>query len=191
MKFALAIAVVSAVGVLAAPHPSPSPWCFRRYAMCFKLKRAVGAFSEAVQTSKALETRSVGTAADGAALTAKLAVHEMAHLMALATDDPNAFIKDLGLDDGSPAPSKTTSEGASKEDGGCQAEGGACWAAKRAADAVLEAIGDDSEEPAPGSLDRRDAEARAECFRPGAECWKAKRDLYALKTAARQVSSSY
>lgn len=62
---------------------------------------------------------------------------------------------------------------ADKDKRWCHRVGMACWKAKRAATAVLEAIGNEKHDPW--------------CHRIGMACWKAKRDLHTIEAVARSI----
>ncbi|KAF6830817.1 clock-controlled pheromone ccg-4 [Colletotrichum plurivorum] len=88
----------------------------------------------------------------------------------------------------------------------CRQIGQPCWRVKRAAEALVEAIGEDEDlskrefnpvskrEPwcrQPGQpCWKRDADPEPWCRQIGQPCWKAARDLHAMKNVARSVIES-
>ena len=218
MKLTLFALTTMAAGVLAAPAPEAEPWCYRpgqgcwkakRTAEaepwcyrpgqgCWKVKRVAEAFSEAVQSAGGLATRSAEPEPylpDGAAAAAQQSLEELAQIIALTAEDPEGFFNGLnpeGGDEGKDkrAPAKREA-GADNDKRWCYRPGQGCWKAKRAAEAVAEAIGEATIEIA--GFAKRDAEPSAEenarrwCYRPGQGCWKAKRDLSAIGAAARDI----
>ncbi|KAF7559868.1 hypothetical protein G7046_g4278 [Stylonectria norvegica] len=103
---------------------------------------------------------------------------------------------------------------ADKDKRWCIRPGQPCWKAKRAAEAVLEAVGDSDEtaEYDPAYFSKRSAEPwcirpgqpcwkrsaeagenleeKRWCIRPGQPCWKAKRDIMAVRAAANDILKS-
>ena len=80
----------------------------------------------------------------------------------------------------------------------CLRPGQGCWKAKRAATAVLNAIGEadpddlQSKPFNPAFFAKREAQPDPEpwCLRPGQGCWKAKRDILAMRAAAFDIIDS-
>ncbi|KAF4594858.1 pheromone precursor protein 1 [Ophiocordyceps camponoti-floridani] len=161
----------------------PEPWCTRPNSICSKVKRAADVFADTVQQSVKQDSAAPRTASEAAAHDA---VVELAQLLAQTGESPEEYIKSLGLNDSED--NKTvakrdvegTSETEAEEKEACLAEGGACWAAKRAVDAVLETV----------NAEQDDAEEEAECSQRGEACWHQKRQLGALRFAANDISSS-
>lgn len=89
---------------------------------------------------------------------------------------------------------------AAEEHRRCTSEGHACWRAKRAAEAVLDAINAGNALTAKREADpqwcggvrgsacwKRAASAEAACYAPSGACTKATRDLHAMYNAARSI----
>lgn len=243
------VLAVAAAGAYAAPAPAaePEPWCWRPGMPCWKVKRAAEAFSESIQSSGALKERTpeadYSNSPGGAAYVTKRSINELAHLASLTARDPAEYYRDLGLETrfaadegnvkreaapepwcwrpGEPCWKRDSSDAPVyvKDKRWCDRPGEPCWKAKRAADAVLEAIGDEKDTGADAPFDpagesghfpaecngprilcwkKREASPEANpeanpepwCWRPGMPCWKAKRDLHALQLAARNIVDS-
>jgi hypothetical protein len=210
MKLTLVVLTTLAAGVLAAPAPEAEPWCYRpgqgcwkakRTAEaepwcyrpgqgCWKVKRVAEAFTDAVQSAGGLATRALP---DDAAFAAQQALEELAQIIALTEDDPEAFFAGLGEDKTDAKEKREAVAEADNDKRWCYRPGQGCWKAKRAAEAVAEAL---SGEIAVDGFAKRDAEPSAEenarrwCYRPGQGCWKAKRDLSAIGVMARDVMAA-
>lgn len=191
MHFAI-IAIATVVsGVLAAP--SPTPFCLRPMQPCWKVKRAVDAFSLA-------STRSTDDT-DGGSLAryATAALDELTSIAADATtkageldrrgQDAATFLQTRELwclqkDENSlavcwkdGAGKKAAEEQHSEEKRWCMGRVQPCWKARRAAESILQARGDETDED----------DASSPCEADGNICWKAKRDLAALHEVARSI----
>ncbi|PHH73426.1 hypothetical protein CDD80_3828 [Ophiocordyceps camponoti-rufipedis] len=157
-----------------------SPWCKRPNSICSKAKRAVDVFADTVLQSVKQDSAAPQTASEAAAHDAVL---KLAQLAAQSSESPEDYIKYLGLEDNKTVAKRdveSTSETEAEEKEACHAEGGACWAAKRAVDAVLATV----------DAEQDDAEDDAECSQRGEACWHQKRQLGALRFAANDISSS-
>ncbi|KYK56087.1 hypothetical protein DCS_08053 [Drechmeria coniospora] len=248
MKIFSAAAVLLGLAAVGSAAPAPEPWCTRPGSGCWKVKRSVEVFSRAIRSSGGLEARSpeadFSNAPGGVAYAVKRAVDHLANVLALSSDNPEQYYKELGLEkefepdsggkvkrEALPNPwctrpgsgcwkkrdatavQKRSCAGAASvcwEDDGetsteekrwCTRPGSGCWKAKRAADAVLEAIGDDDNEALEAAFDpaashshsgarKREASPEPWCTRPGSGCWKVKRDLEAIRAAARSISAA-
>jgi hypothetical protein len=218
--------------------------CWQPGQPCYRVDAAAQALARSLKSSGELSKRTpeaeFSNSPGGAAYLAKRSVNELANLAALTARDPAKYYRDLGLDkvferdeahdvkrDAEAVPwcqrrgfgcwkrDDSGDDDSVKDKRWCGGEGQACWRAKRAADAVLEAIGDGKDEAAPPfdpshhsghypaycegpgilCLKKRtaspDPEASPWCWRPGFGCWKAKRDLQALQVAARKISEAF
>jgi hypothetical protein len=216
----------------AVPNPAPEaeavPWCMRVGQSCWKAKRAAEAFAGAVSSSGGLQARTpeadISHSQGGAAYYAKRSLNELANLVALVEDDPVSFYEALALEnefppdtettgDDSNEPEKRSAEAAAEDKRWCMRVGQSCWKAKRAAEAVLDAIGTRSTEDfstkpfdpkfavkrdaepwcmrVGQSCWKRDADPEPWCMRVGQSCWKAKRDLQAMSVVARSIVEAY
>lgn len=184
----------------AAPAPEPEPWCWRPGQPCWKVKRATDAFSVAIRSSGGLQERTpeadYSNAPGGAAYMTKRSVNELANVVALATREPEAYYKGLGLnkeffvDDGkidkreaSPDPwcwrpgqpcwkrDSTDDDVSVKDKRWCVRPGEPCWKTKRAADSVLEAI-DKDEAANKDASDAAPFHFPESCDGPRVLCWK-------------------
>ncbi|TPX15536.1 uncharacterized protein E0L32_004234 [Thyridium curvatum] len=235
MRFTSVLALVASASAVAMPEPPSSKdargWCPIRGQPCWKVKRAAEALTEALAV-RADEghpaVRAVGPAADHA----RRAVESLAAAVAAVTDDPEAYIAALYLDEAFPqggdedaavekrGPSavdaveergwcpirgqpcwKKTRRGEQEARGWCPIRGQPCWKAKRAAGAVIDAIGGANFAkrealPEAGWCPIRGqpcwkreemAGLEARCFAEGGACAKAQRDLDAIYKAARSV----
>lgn len=107
MKLSLiAVAALSAVSVnaiaiaVADANPSPEAFCMFRKKNCWNRKRAVDAFSQALQSSggyKESRAADISNHPGGAAYHAKRSFEELAALVASAYPDPETLYKDLNL----------------------------------------------------------------------------------------------
>lgn len=215
----------------AVPNPAPEaeavPWCMRVGQSCWKAKRAAEAFSGAISSSGGLQARTpeadISHSKGGAAYFAKRSLNELANLVALVEDDPVSFYEALALENEFEADTETTDdavtaekrsvEDQAKDKRWCMRVGQSCWKAKRAAEAVLGAIGSRATEDFGSkpfdpkfavkrdaepwcmrvgqSCWKRDADPEPWCMRVGQSCWKAKRDLQAMSVVARSIVDMY
>ncbi|KAF4456142.1 pheromone precursor 1, partial [Fusarium albosuccineum] len=145
----------------ASPEPEPEAdkaelskrWCWWPGQPCWKVKRAAEAFSESIHSSGGLQARDAeaefSNAEGGAAFKAKRDVNELANLIALAArGDPAEYFASLKLerqfhpDSESKTKRDASPDAAQKDKRWCWWPGQPCWKAKRAADAVLDAVAD-------------------------------------------------
>ncbi|KPM43150.1 hypothetical protein AK830_g3429 [Neonectria ditissima] len=178
MKFTLAaLATFLATSVLAAPAPSPEPWCMHRGQPCWKAKRAAEAFRDAITGSGGLAARDADAERSnfpgGAAYQAKRDVSELAGFVAGSYWNPAQYYSDLGLDeqfhpDSDDDTTAAAADGKEKREASpwCKYPGQPCWK-KRDAAAEAEAV----------AADKR------WCIHPGQPCWKAKRSAEAVLEA--------
>ncbi|KAF4953468.1 hypothetical protein FSARC_12358 [Fusarium sarcochroum] len=184
--------------------PEPEPWCMWVGQSCWKVKRDAGeALSSALHTTRSIDIpsvnpRSISDAAQiNAAHQAKRSVVELANMVALsARGSSEEYFKSLNLEEHFP---DYTSGGHAKgeektlqskreatpgkprqcyEMRWCMCVGQSCWKAKRAAEAVL------------ATIDARDAGSDDSHFDArsfSAESFAAKRDIMAIKAAARSI----
>ncbi|PFH60239.1 hypothetical protein XA68_11266 [Ophiocordyceps unilateralis] len=187
MKATCIVALVLASGAFALPQP----WCGRPNTNCSKVKRAVGAFAQTMKSSQQLikkdsvanmEAKDIEVAANGA-------LSDLGHLLALSDDNPEQYVNSLGLAPEEPKALVKRDDGSveameAEDRRSCLAEGGACWIAKRAADAVLEIVNANQDE-SPKAVTAEEEE----CFRPGNPCWHEKRNILALRSVASEISA--
>lgn len=180
-------------------------WCERPGQSCWKVKRAAEAFAGSFSEAQSLEARSpeaeLSHLPGGSSFKAKRVVNDLAHIVALTKNSPDAFYNDLSLEshfardtdsavkrNALPAPwcerpgqscwkrdAEADAEAISEDKRWCERPGQSCWKAKRAAEAVLGATGPVEAR----NLDERSfdpefakREADAWCERPGQSCWK-------------------
>ena len=166
-------------------------FCYRPGGECFKAKRAADALADSIAES-GLQARAEDKD-DGGSDKANLALSELAWLIALSKKDPESFYEALKLKDVDYG-KYTTSTKQKREASGeekrffCYRPGTSCFKARRAAEAVLEAIEDD--EGQDEDIVKRDEEAESQwfdCTRDGQPCAKAQRDLDSWKSVARNI----
>ncbi|KAF5624885.1 pheromone precursor 1 [Fusarium sp. NRRL 52700] len=174
---------------------APEPWCMWRGQPCWKAKRDAGqALSNALHATRSLDTRSADAPSTAhlprdAAHKAKRSIVELANLIALsARGSPEEYFQSLELETFFPdaAPNATAKRDLNtlqEDKRWCMWRGQPCWKAKRAAEAVLDAVDGDDGVIGPGGpdshYDTRDFKA---------ENFAAKRDLIAIKAAARSIA---
>ncbi|KAK2675504.1 hypothetical protein RAB80_007689 [Fusarium oxysporum f. sp. vasinfectum] len=174
---------------------APEPWCMWRGQPCWKAKRDAGqALSNALHATRSLDTRSADAPSTAhlprdAAHKAKRSIVELANLIALsARGSPEEYFKSLELETFFPdaAPNATAKRDLNtlqEDKRWCMWRGQSCWKAKRAAEAVLDAVDGDDGATGPGGpdshYDTRDFKS---------ENFAAKRDLIAIKAAARSIA---
>ncbi|KAL7760520.1 hypothetical protein ACKLNR_010610 [Fusarium oxysporum f. sp. zingiberi] len=174
---------------------APEPWCMWRGQPCWKAKRDAGqALSNALHATRSLDTRSADAPSTAhlprdAAHKAKRSIVELANLIALsARGSPEEYFKSLELetffpDAASNATAKRDLNTLQEDKRWCMWRGQPCWKAKRAAEAVLDAVDGDDGATGPGGpdshYDTRDFKS---------ENFAAKRDLIAIKAAARSIA---
>ncbi|KAK2696583.1 hypothetical protein QWA68_004695 [Fusarium oxysporum] len=174
---------------------APEPWCMWRGQPCWKAKRDAGqALSNALHATRSLDTRSADAPSTAhlprdAAHKAKRSIVELANLIALsARGSPEEYFKSLELETFFPdaAPNATAKRDLNtlqEDKRWCMWRGQPCWKAKRAAEAVLDAVDGDDGATGPGGpdshYDTRDFKS---------ENFAAKRDLIAIKAAARSIA---
>ncbi|RKK82553.1 hypothetical protein BFJ69_g3130 [Fusarium oxysporum] len=174
---------------------TPEPWCLWRGQPCWKAKRDAGqALSNALHATRSLDTRSADAPSTAhlprdAAHKAKRSIVELANLIALsARGSPEEYFKSLELETFFPdaAPNATAKRDLNtlqEDKRWCMWRGQPCWKAKRAAEAVLDAVDGDDGATGPGGpdshYDTRDFKS---------ENFAAKRDLIAIKAAARSIA---
>ncbi|WKT45639.1 hypothetical protein QSH57_010513 [Fusarium oxysporum f. sp. vasinfectum] len=156
----------------------PEPWCLWRGQPCWKAKR-----------DAAPEPWSPLIFPRDAAHKAKRSIVELANLIALsARGSPEEYFKSLELETFFPdaAPNATAKRDLNtlqEDKRWCMWRGQPCWKAKRAAEAVLDAVDGDDGATGPGGpdshYDTRDFKS---------ENFAAKRDLIAIKAAARSIA---
>jgi hypothetical protein len=162
---------------------------------CWKAKRDAGqALSNALHATRSLDTRSADAPSTAhlprdAAHKAKRSIVELANLIALsARGSPEEYFKSLELETFFPdaAPNATAKRDLNtlqEDKRWCMWRGQPCWKAKRAAEAVLDAVDGDDGATGPGGpdshYDTRDFKS---------ENFAAKRDLIAIKAAARSIA---
>ncbi|KAM0563149.1 hypothetical protein ACHAPJ_000863 [Fusarium lateritium] len=178
--------------------PEPEPWCWYPGQSCWKVKRDVGeALAGALHSTRHfdtahLDTRSIDgtthTESNHAARQAKRSVVELANMVALAArGSSDGYFKSLNIERHFP---DTAADGMAKRDlhevkreaapqrtcvKWCMCPGQSCWKAKRAAEAVLE------------TLEGRDAGSHDSHFDARGESVTDKRDIMAIKAAARSI----
>ncbi|EWY96983.1 hypothetical protein FOYG_05476 [Fusarium oxysporum NRRL 32931] len=174
---------------------APEPWCMWRGQPCWKAKRDAGqALSNALHATRSLDTRSADAPSTAhlprdAPHKAKRSIVELANLIALsARGSPEEYFKSLELETFFPdaAPNATAKRDLNtlqEDKRWCMWRGQPCWKAKRAAEAVLDAVDGDDGATGPGGpdshYDTRDFKS---------ENFAAKRDLIAIKAAARSIA---
>ncbi|KAM4054337.1 hypothetical protein HRG_005220 [Hirsutella rhossiliensis] len=206
MKFAAAAMAMFTVGALAAPHSAGSVSCSDQKLTCLRVEGAVDALLEARDEPSSVES--------AAAETAKRGISELATLMALKADDPEEFLKQLGIgletksseggtrDKREAAPQpwcrrrgwlcwkrdlSSVGEGKKKHETdatSCWYPGNLCWRAKQAAEVVLKAAGLNGDPTT--FVDTHEAG----CLRPEDRCKASKRDVDAIQAVARRITSS-
>ncbi|KAF5022117.1 hypothetical protein F66182_5836 [Fusarium sp. NRRL 66182] len=167
--------------------PEPQKWCMWIGQPCWKAKRDAGeALSDSLHATRSLHDRSpTELLAGGAAAEAKRSIVELANMVALgARSDSGAYFDSLKIETHFPEFNSTSTaavkrdEAALKQDKRwCMWIGQPCWKAKRAAEAVYKAIDG-----------KRDESASPANFDP--EHFEEKRDLHAIKQAARSIIDS-
>jgi hypothetical protein len=172
------------------------PWCYIKTYDCPGGKRDAEAVTEAFcyrPGGECFKAKRAADEGDDESEKANLALSDLARLIALSKKDPEAFYDALKLKDvdyGKYTTGTNQKREASEEEKRffCYRPGTSCFKARRAAEAVLEAIEDD--EGQDKDVVKRDAEAEAQrlnCTRIGQPCAKAQRDLDSWKSVARNI----
>ncbi|RGP73455.1 pheromone precursor 1 [Fusarium sporotrichioides] len=174
---------------------SPEPWCWWKGQPCWKAKRdASEALTVALHATRGVETRSVAETEHlprDAAHHAKRSIVELANVIALsARGSPEEYFKNLYLEEFFPeiphnATAKRDVKTLQEDKRWCWWKGQPCWKAKRAAEAVLHAVDGADGAGAPGGPEEHFDTSN---FNP--QNFEAKRDLMAIKAAARSVVES-
>ncbi|KAM0404188.1 hypothetical protein ACHAPZ_001867 [Fusarium culmorum] len=174
---------------------SPEPWCWWKGQPCWKAKRDAGeALTVALHATRGVETRSVAETEHlprDAAHQAKRSIVELANVIALsARGSPEEYFKHLYLEEFFPeiphnATAKRDVKTLQEDKRWCWWKGQPCWKAKRAAEAVLHAVDGSDGAGAPGGPEEHFGTSH---FNP--QNFEAKRDLMAIKAAARSVVES-
>ena len=166
--------------------------CHRPGGECFKAKRAADALVDSIAES-GLRARSEDENY-GEPDEADLALSELARLIALSKKDPQAFYDALELKDvdyGKYTTGTNQKRGYSEEERRffCYRPGTSCFKARRAAEAVLEAIEGEGRQDEDDVV-KRDEEAAAQwldCARDGQPCAKAQSALESWGYVARNI----
>ncbi|KAK4180808.1 mat-specific pheromone precursor encoded by the mfm protein [Triangularia setosa] len=219
MKFSTPIALLAIAAVDAAVVQEDKRWCNTEGQACHTVARAAEAFTNAIKTSGV-----VARDESAAAQIARRQVDQLALAISASQTDPITFYTALGLGDqftleekphaekrkaapqwclrfvGQSCWKRDASPEAAEEQKRCTSEDGACTKAKRAAEAVINAIeasGDNlaKREAAPQwclrfvgqSCWKRNAAPEAACNAPDGACTKATRDIHAMYNAARHI----
>ncbi|KAK4229166.1 mat-specific pheromone precursor encoded by the mfm protein [Podospora fimiseda] len=220
MKFSLPVTLLAVATVNAsAIQQEDKRFCNSQGEACHTVARAAEAFAAAVKANAV--TSREGT---GPAVTAARQVDQLALAISASQPDPIAFYEALGF--GSPIefetnPAKREAEPEAEPQGWCSftsgqpcwkrnadpgvkrcnQEGSSCWQAKRAAEAVINAIDTNHDEVAKRNADpggwcskfpgqscwKRDASPQAACYAPNGACTLATRDVHAMYNAARHI----
>ncbi|KAL6912890.1 hypothetical protein ACHAPO_007606 [Fusarium lateritium] len=174
---------------------SPEPWCWWKGQPCWKAKRDAGeALTVALHATRDIEARSIAETEHlprDAAHQAKRSIVELANVIALsARGSPEEYFKNLYLEEFFPeiphnATAKRDVKTLQEDKRWCWWKGQPCWKAKRAAEAVLHAVDGGDGAGAPGGPEEHFDTSN---FNP--QNFEAKRDLMAIKAAARSVVES-